>query len=97
MKRDSIHTHPCRDCRTPTECEGELLQNFDGHPETICHSYHVRGTPTICEACALAARGGCHVCGDPASIVVDDESHADGYRGDVLLCQDCAGKPGARV
>lgn len=34
------HKHRCADCQTPTECCGEIEQNFDGCPEWICREFH---------------------------------------------------------
>jgi len=52
-----LHTHPCRDCGTPVECDGDLERNYDGWPETICRAYHTPwgevDEPT-CEACQTA-------------------------------------------
>ncbi len=50
------HTHPCRDCKTPTPCDGDLERNIDGLPEIICVEYHVTfGRYDFrCEACQAA-------------------------------------------
>lgn len=93
----SIHTHPCRYCQTPEDCAGELLPNHDGEPEVICHSYHVCGTPTICERCFTIQGEECHDCGERASIAIEDSDDASGYKGDVLLCAACATQRGARA
>ncbi len=51
-----IHTHKCKHCGTPVECDGELSRNYDGFPDVICANYHRasgRTDPPICEDCAL--------------------------------------------
>jgi len=48
------HTHPCSHCKTPVECDGEPVQNYDGWPETICTAYHMDGggiDTRYCEDC----------------------------------------------
>lgn len=49
------HAHPCRNCKTPVECCGEIVQNWDGFPEFICREYHNEHTGGIevvlCESC----------------------------------------------
>jgi hypothetical protein len=53
--RPRPHSHPCRHCRTPVECEGELVANDDGWPTVICRAYHLDGGQIddtfLCEAC----------------------------------------------
>jgi hypothetical protein len=92
MRRTGTHTHPCRYCQTPEDCRGELLPNHDGFPEVICHSYHVCGTPAICEACFTAQGEACHDCGDRADVQIDDSDDASGYKGAIYLCHDCIAK-----
>lgn len=51
------HVHPCADCGTPVECDGELTRNHDGYPAATCSVRHrVGGTveESVCEACAAA-------------------------------------------
>jgi hypothetical protein len=50
-KVSRTHTHPCSHCKTPIDCDGELVQNYDGWPEVICAIYHVDGVEMVCEAC----------------------------------------------
>lgn len=54
------HTHPCAHCRTPVDCHGARVPNFDGWPTTVCVSYHLYGgiaNPAfICEDCGDQAR-----------------------------------------
>lgn len=45
------HTHPCSHCKTPVECDGELVQNYDGWPEVVCVIYHVDGVEMACDDC----------------------------------------------
>lgn len=55
MKRRRIHSHPCADCLTPVDCDGELEQNHDGgdyHPCDLVDRFP-RQTP-LCESCAGA-------------------------------------------
>ena len=58
MTRPRIHTHPCADCHTPTECDGTWESNDDGWPEAICDLYHQWSGWTnpdhICETCREA-------------------------------------------
>lgn len=44
------HTHRCRVCRQPFDCDGEQMRNHDGWPEVVCEAFHVDGLNT-CEAC----------------------------------------------
>jgi len=57
--RDRPHSHPCAACRTPVECEGELVANDDGWPTVICRVYYLDGGQIddtfLCEACARDA------------------------------------------
>jgi hypothetical protein len=49
------HTHPCADCGTPVECDGEREANHDGWPATICRAYHLDNgglALVLCEFCA---------------------------------------------
>lgn len=51
------HTHPCVDCQTPVDCDGDLERNHDGFPDVICRSYHLTGGFTAalrCDACTEA-------------------------------------------
>lgn len=90
---DPAHAHPCRDCKTPVECHGEFIRNFDGFPETVCHIYHVCGTPLLCESCHHAQqRDACDDCGQPAVQAFEDATDASGYRGEIALCADCLQK-----
>ena len=56
--RSRLHTHPCADCGTPTECDGERERNYDGFPDVICLNYHLLSGITNpdfrCDACAEA-------------------------------------------
>jgi len=56
--RPGPHFHPCRTCRLPVECRGDLERNVDGWPETICLAYHDTSTGGIadvrCWTCAEA-------------------------------------------
>lgn len=49
------HSHPCAHCKTPVECEAELVRNYDGWPEVVCEDYHLVGGATnpdwLCEDC----------------------------------------------
>ncbi len=49
------HKHRCADCQQPTECCGDIEQNFDGFPEWICREYHQDSGGTnpdwVCEGC----------------------------------------------
>ena len=56
-----MHTHPCADCGTPVECDGEREANHDGWPATICRAYHLDNggqALVLCEFCA-PSKGGC--------------------------------------
>ena len=89
-RNDSPHSHPCGDCQTPVECRGELLRNHDGWPEVVCHTYHVCGTPLICESCHVASqRDACHDCGGLAVQAFEDTDDASGYKGEIALCGAC--------
>ncbi len=58
-KRATVHTHECRHCHTPVDCEGELERNHDGEPPIICTSYHLPCGVTkflLCESCATAMK-----------------------------------------
>jgi len=33
------------------ECDGELVQNYDGWPEVVCVIYHVDGVEMACDDC----------------------------------------------
>ena len=79
------HSHPCRFCKTPVECHGDLQRNHDGWPETVCYDYHIQAQPCLCEACA---RPECHVCGEPAVQTVDDHDDGSGYKGEVSYCAE---------
>ena len=94
MRRDdSPHSHPCAHCQTPVDCHGELVRNHDGFPETICHVFHVCGTPFYCHACYLATKQeACADCGEVAAVVFEDADEASGYRGDLALCAACIAK-----
>lgn len=81
------HTHTCQHCQAPVECDGALEPNYDGWPEQVCTVYHVQGRHVLCDPCILASRERCDVCGEPASVVVEDSDDASGYRGDVALCE----------
>jgi hypothetical protein len=37
-------------------------------------------------------RDACHVCGEPADLVVEDSDDASGYKGDVAFCRACYAK-----
>jgi len=47
----SGHTHPCANCATPVECDGELVKNYNGWPEVVCTAYHEEHRAGICESC----------------------------------------------
>lgn len=87
--RDRPHSHPCAHCKSPLECHGELLRNFDGWPEVICHEYHVQSLLLLCEPCNRQFHlSDCHICGEPSVMTVeDDASDGTGYRGDVAFCE----------
>lgn len=49
------HTHPCRFCKTPVECDGEYERNYNGEPEVICVHFHLAGGSiafVLCPDCA---------------------------------------------
>lgn len=54
--RARIHTHPCADCGTPTECDGTWERNHDGWPAAVCDIYHRRPEDHCCESCRAARR-----------------------------------------
>jgi hypothetical protein len=57
------HKHRCDDCKRPTECCGQIEQNFDGFPEWICREYH-----TIERSGDVELRGFlCDECGEKAA------------------------------
>lgn len=56
-----VHTHPCKHCQTPVECEGDLTANYDGWPTVICSARHRPGGVTeesLCDRCLDAAGDG---------------------------------------
>lgn len=90
---DGPHSHPCLCCKTPVECRGELMRNFDGWPEMICFLYHECNIPLICESCYVAQqRDACHDCGEPGCHVFEDAADASGYKGEIVLCVECLEK-----
>ena len=49
------HTHPCRFCKTPVDCPGELMPNYDGWPTVLCSERHRPGgvvEESLCDSCA---------------------------------------------
>jgi hypothetical protein len=50
------HQHPCHRCQALVECRGEIQENFDGWPESICLDYHGPlgsiNADFMCEECA---------------------------------------------
>ena len=53
------HHHFCQNCRTLTECFGDLEQNLDGEPEITCREFHLAGGAInqdfLCEDCSIIA------------------------------------------
>jgi hypothetical protein len=59
VRRDEVHAHPCAHCKTPVECEGDQVRNYDGWPDVRCLTYHLdNGTiaHVLCEFCAAEQR-----------------------------------------
>jgi hypothetical protein len=54
--RIGSHKHPCDHCHTPTDCDGDTQENYDGFPEWICLDYHVISrSEFLCDACGEKA------------------------------------------
>lgn len=49
------HTHPCQQCSTPVDCDGDWERNDDGFPEMVCPEFHRQDGSTspdfVCPAC----------------------------------------------
>jgi hypothetical protein len=79
MPKNRRHTHPCAtpDCNARLECDGELLDNFDGHPEVVCDLFHrCDGTTAVihCDTCEaqrdaeIEAGTRCRTCLEPLAL-----------------------------